>query len=122
MEVAPISYQTFWIIFIQNDPSLLSTVSLTREFVSKRGLHSRIAMTFIVSTMILIVAFPTLASAMSGYTGEVEAFIREYDQTLTQWSKFRPVAYVIHDVDRISWTRDLVVSYESSTNGRKNPQ
>ncbi|PVH93746.1 hypothetical protein DM02DRAFT_480520, partial [Periconia macrospinosa] len=102
MDTAPVTYDSFRTIFIGNDPSLWSTICLIRDFAFRKGLHSKIAMCVIIAAMLLTIAFPTLASAMTGYTSIAKAYLPEL-QTGNQikFNSFVPVLYLIHDGERI---------------------
>ncbi|KAF2869436.1 hypothetical protein BDV95DRAFT_99821 [Massariosphaeria phaeospora] len=107
MDVKPITYRSFYTIFIQDGPSILSIFSLVRDFAFRQGLHSKIAMTFIVTTMAFVLVFPTLGSAMTGYSSSVSAFIPDANATeetrsLIPFRELEPVLYVVHDGWRIN--------------------
>ena len=62
-------------------------------------------------TMIFALAFPTLASAMTGYTGAVEAYVRDHQNSnYIRFDEFQPVLYIVHDGDRIGQHSDFVVA------------
>jgi hypothetical protein len=65
---------------MQSEASFRATVRMIRDFTSRRGLKSKIAMVFMIATMIFVMAFPTLASAMTGYTGKTEPVIKVVSQ------------------------------------------
>lgn len=109
METAPITYRTFWISFMQNDASPRSIVRLIRDFTSKRGLRSKVAMVFMIITMVLVMVFPTLASAMTGYTANNEAVIKFGNGTQTGFDNFRQLVAIIHDGGRVNLTADYKV-------------
>ncbi|KAI1632356.1 hypothetical protein F4809DRAFT_653374 [Biscogniauxia mediterranea] len=67
IEVAPIAYATFFVIFLNDSPSILSTIRLMRDFISSRSLKSKVAMVFMILNMIFILGWPTFAGAMTGY-------------------------------------------------------
>ena len=75
MEASPVTYRTFWVIFIQKEASMVSIVEIIHDFLFRRGLVSKTAMLFILLTMIFVFVFPTLASAMTGYTSNVAGFV-----------------------------------------------
>lgn len=110
METAPITFNSYRAIFMENGPSLSSTVLLLRDFVSRKGLHSKIAMAFMMVTIIFTLAFPTLASAMTGYTTTSEAYVPDH-QNVNQirFDQFASLLYTIHDGERIRRTKDSLV-------------
>ena len=111
----PVTYSTFFQIFLQREPSLRSIYRISRDFSSGRVLHSKLAMWFMVMTMIFALAFSTMAGSMTGYTPAVEGFVKSDNGDLNRFSTSTNIAYVIHDGDRINLTADYMVS--SSPNG-----
>jgi len=109
MELSPVTYRTFWTIFIQRDVTVPSTANMLHDFISRRGLTSKVAMVFMISTMVYLLMFPTLASAMTGYTGNVKAFISDANQTFLPFSEFIPMAFIIHDGARVNLTDEYQV-------------
>jgi hypothetical protein len=110
MEVVPVTYSSFRAIFLESGPSIISIARLFRDFAVRKGFQSKIAATFVLATMIFALAFPTLASAMTGYTSAVEAFVREQQTSnYIRFSEFRWVPYIIYDGDRINRTKDFLV-------------
>ena len=70
-----------------------------------------------VATMLLILAFPTLMSAMSGYDSNVVSRIQDGDNNLVPFDKYAQVLYVIHDGWRIGqggnyWIMDMTFRSE----------
>lgn len=60
--------------------------------------------------MMFTIAFPTLASAMTGYTGIVKAYVPEFPGgNQITFNSFAPVLYIIHDGERIAKTKEYVV-------------
>ncbi|KAF2434612.1 hypothetical protein EJ08DRAFT_627574 [Tothia fuscella] len=111
MEVTPISFATYKIIFLREGPTFWSTIRLLREFVRYRALNSKVAMTWMILSASFIVAFPTLASAMSGYSGNSIAFVP--DQSTNDyllWSDFQQVDYIVHDGERVNLVQNFVVA------------
>jgi hypothetical protein len=117
MESEPVTYQLFRTIFIENDASVLSTARTIKSFLCQRRLRSKVAMTFMIATMLLILAFPTLMSAMSGYDSNVSSRILDRENNLIAFSSFHRVLYVIHDGWRINLTGDHWIT-ENITTGR----
>ncbi|KAI7776784.1 hypothetical protein LA080_004440 [Diaporthe eres] len=116
METAPVTYRTFWTSLMQSDASLLSIVALIRDFASKRGLRSKMAMAFMIITMVFVMVFPTLASAMTGYTANNEAVIKFGNGTQTPFGRFRQLVAIIHDGDRVNLTAEYMVFRGSPQN------
>lgn len=109
MEVSPIAYKTFSITFIQRYPSMNSILRLTREF-TKRSLRSKLVMVFIIFNLMFVVAFPTIAGAMTGYSTNAKAYIPDPTGNLIAYSDFVPVIFMIHDAERINLTADYAVA------------
>jgi hypothetical protein len=109
MHTTPVTYRTYQTIFSQ-DQTLLAISRIIRDFSTRLNLQSRVAMTFIVSTMIFVWSFPTLGSAMTGYTANLQAFVNATDGNLVQFSSFRKVYYIVHDGKRINKTNDFAVT------------
>lgn len=106
----PVAYSTFFIVFIQKAPSLKAVYRTIRDLTSSNGLRSKLAMYFIVATMMFCLAFPTFATSMAGYTTANKAFVEQEDGGLTGFADVMPVAYIIHDGSRINQTDELIVS------------
>ncbi|KAH7160999.1 hypothetical protein EDB81DRAFT_783720 [Dactylonectria macrodidyma] len=121
MDTGPVTYDTFFTVYLEDEASLRSTAKMIRDFSTRRGLRSKLAMTFIIITMVYVLAWPTLASAMTGYTSASEAFVIDNYQNLISFSSFTPVAYVIHDGWRLNLTGNHLVSYIESTSSYKEP-
>ncbi|KAF1996170.1 hypothetical protein P154DRAFT_443898 [Amniculicola lignicola CBS 123094] len=110
MEVEPITYQLFRTIFFEKEASLPSTFLTIRGFIYQRKLRSKIAMVFMGATMIFILAFPTLTSAMSGYDANTGSYVPDYDNgTLLPFSSFNKLLYIVHDGYRINKTGDYQI-------------
>lgn len=116
METAPVTYRTFWTSFMRSDASLLSVIRLIRDFASRRGLRSKVAMAFMIITMVFVMVFPTLAGAMTGYTANNEAVIKFGNGTQTPFGKFRQLVAIIHDGDRVNLTSEYMVFKGSPQN------
>ncbi|KAI1013370.1 hypothetical protein LB503_001434 [Fusarium chuoi] len=96
----PATYSTVWLIKIQKDNSALAKWRLTSGFF-KVGLASKKVMCFIIWTALFILAFPTFASSMTGYTPYNKAYVNGTTGKLVQFSEINPVAYLIRDGDRV---------------------
>ncbi|KAI0165384.1 hypothetical protein GGR52DRAFT_106320 [Hypoxylon sp. FL1284] len=110
MDRSPVTYRTFWVVFLHREPTLSSILHLLRDFVSLRRLSSILAMVFMIATMIFALAFPTLVSAMSGYSSVTKAFVRVDGERLVPFSDFKILAYAIHDGFRANMTADAYVT------------
>ncbi|KAI0111687.1 hypothetical protein F4814DRAFT_460837 [Daldinia grandis] len=108
MEFAPVTFTVFSIIFLQDEPSFFSTISIVRAFISGRGLKSKTSMVFMVLTMVFIIAWPTVAGAMTGYTTIGKAFVPDIDNNYISFSAFQRLAYIVHDGGRINLTSNYI--------------
>lgn len=77
-------------------------------------MKSLLATTFIGMSMMFVIAFPTLASAMTGYTPAIQAFVRRDDSSFVLFSELELTAYVIRDGTRLNLTKDYAVSFTNS--------
>lgn len=111
METGPVTFDTFFATHLEETASLKSTVKMVRDFSTRRCLRSRPAMAFIIATMIYILAWPTIAGAMTGYTSAESAFVSDIRGSLTPLENFLPVLYVIHDGWRVDLEGDYLVTY-----------
>ena len=112
MEATPISYQLYRTFFLDDAPSLFSTYRTIRSFLKQRRLRSWLAMLFIAFTMIFILAFPTITSALSGYDSNISAFVLDRNDNLIPLRKFARAAYMIHDGGRLeNLFDDYIVEY-----------
>ena len=106
MGLRPITYKTFWIIFIDSEPSIYALGSLIRDFTSRRGLVSKPAMIFILLVTSFILAFPTMISAMTAYDLNNQAYIMDRSQNMLSPTEFRPIAFIVHDGLRAGFPRN----------------
>ncbi|USP80363.1 hypothetical protein yc1106_07637 [Curvularia clavata] len=118
MASEPVAYQVFRTIFIENDASVLSTCRTIKSFITERRLRSKVAMAFMTATMLFILAFPTLMSAMSGYDSNVSSRVTDRSDNLVPFDDFQRVLYFIQDGSRINRTDNLWVFDESYRTGR----
>lgn len=110
LELAPVTYTVFFTIFLKREPCIYSTFNTTRSFISRRGLRSKIAMVFMIWSMLFIMVWPTIAGAMTGYTTNRESLIFDYKGHYIPFREFQPIAYVIHDGWRVNLTGNYIVS------------
>ena len=121
MEVASIKYKTFSIIFLQKEPSVTSLFHIIRDFVFTQDPISKTAKVFIVASMTFVLGFPTFASAMSGYSGIIKAYVPGQDGNFIPFSDFAEVLYIIHDGWRINYTGEYpVVPFLGAAQGERN--
>ncbi|KAI1154792.1 hypothetical protein F4825DRAFT_448225 [Nemania diffusa] len=109
MTIQPVTFATYRTIFTEAEPSLISTSRLLYDFVKYRGLASKQASIFVIYSMVVILAWSTLASSTTGYTPLTQAFVRDYDDNLVSFVNFKPVGYIIHDISRINDTLSSLI-------------
>jgi hypothetical protein len=79
-------------------------------------------MVFMVVTMIFLLLWPTLASAMSGYDANVGAYIPDENQNFVPFNNFTRLLYIVHDGERIKISNDSVVTdYDYASNWHSDP-
>lgn len=110
MMTEPITYETFWTVFMQDGPSLWSIFHMFRDFTRRRGLRSKPITVFMILTMIFVLAFPTIASAMTGYSANNQAVVKTDDTKQVLFSQFVGVEYVIHDGNRVNLSINYPIS------------
>jgi hypothetical protein len=69
----------------------------------------RAATTLIVVNMLFVLAWPTLTAAMTGYVPTVDAYVRDFDDTLVKYTEFSLLAYILHDGWRVNLDGDYAV-------------
>ncbi|EXK38732.1 hypothetical protein FOXG_18943 [Fusarium oxysporum f. sp. lycopersici 4287] len=111
----PAAYSTVWLIRFQKDNSALASWKLASGFF-KVGLASKKVMCFMIWTALLILAFPTFASSVTGYTPYNKACVNGTTGKLIQFPAIAPIAYVIRDRDRVD---DLHKDYPVLWKGSK---
>jgi hypothetical protein len=109
MEVTPVTFRTYRTIFLPGNSLLNDIFRMIRDFSTRHGLHSKIAMGFMIVSMVFTLAFPSMASAMTGYNGNVQAFIKAMDEDYVPFEKFTFALFVVHDGERVGLDRDYVV-------------
>ncbi|USP75159.1 uncharacterized protein yc1106_02433 [Curvularia clavata] len=119
MEVMPVTFRTYRTIFLQNGSLLVGIPRLIRDFCSRHALHSRFAMVFMVFTMAFSLAFPTLVSSLTGYKGNVGAFVKTAQGNYVPFSSFDYVSFVIHDGSRIDLGDDYIVGTGGLEQGKR---
>jgi hypothetical protein len=110
MELKPVTFDTYRVIFLQNEPLLVAIPLIIRDFTRRLRLHSYCAMVFIIATMVFILAFPTLGSAMTGYNANVEPYVPDRNGNYIRIDGWRQVRIIVHDGWRINQTANFPVS------------
>ncbi|KPM44322.1 hypothetical protein AK830_g2296 [Neonectria ditissima] len=115
----PATYTTFFIVFLQRENSLNSIYLICRDFIFVRGgLSSKVATYFMVATMAFVLASPTFASSMTGYTTADRAYVTLNDDNMFSFSEAKPIAYMIHDGSRIGLENDYAVPFAENSGAR----
>ena len=102
MEQTPVTYDTYRTIFLENNSLIIATFRMVRDFTFRLRLRSKFAMCFIVTTLLYVLAFPTLGSAMTGYSAAVEAYLPDKSGNLIPFADWKLAACIIHDGRRIN--------------------
>jgi hypothetical protein len=110
MQITPVTFSSFRTIFMHSELSVLSISQLLHDFSFRHGFHSRIAMVLMITTMAFILAFPTFASAMTGYSANVEPFVQDSELRYLPFRDFQPLYYIVHDGDRVGRPKDFNVT------------
>lgn len=69
-------------------------------------------MFFMILTMTFVLAFPTLASAMTGYSANNQAWVKTDDVRQVPFSQFERAQYVINDGNRVSLSAKYAIVSE----------
>jgi hypothetical protein len=111
MQTKPVTFNTFRTMFVHNEVSIYSISRLVRDFSRRRGLRAKTAMVFMISTLVFILAFPTLGSSMTGYSANVQSLVHDLDNdNYIPFKSFNYLFYVIHDGARIGRRNETAVS------------
>ncbi|KAK4444532.1 hypothetical protein QBC34DRAFT_474791 [Podospora aff. communis PSN243] len=106
----PVTYSTFWTAFMDGQPSMYSTLHLMRDGAFGGVGQSRASMAFFAIAMPFVLAFPTMASTMTGYRAKAGAFVTDSKNNLMAVDSFVPVLYAVHDGQRINLTENYMVT------------
>ena len=126
METQTIDYDFYRTVYMEREPSIWSLCSTSKMFFfSPQRLQSKVAMAFIIFTMLFLMAVPSLVSAMSGYDTNNAAFIKDpssVNETWVDFGTYRIVIAIIHDGWRIGLEGDHLIEYSSPAIGEKRHQ
>jgi hypothetical protein len=110
-------------VFLYQEASPVGIYRLVKDASFYRALRHKTVVVFTILSLALIVSFPTLASAMTGYTMKTDAYVKDTpgdDGNFIRFSQFEKVAYIIHDawrIGRIGMTGNLLVPYSGGPPG-----
>ncbi|KAH7138712.1 hypothetical protein B0J11DRAFT_588178 [Dendryphion nanum] len=117
MEDRAVAFNTYRAIILQDQQSYIVAIFLmARDFITRMKLKSYTTMAFIITTMIFMLAFPTLSSAMTGYKPNVKSYVPDRAGTFIPFSHLRRVAYAIEDGWRINQTDLVHITFDQITN------
>lgn len=108
MEHDPVPYGTFEAVTLQN-VSLIALLKLARNYLRNKGTRARTVVAWIIVSAAFVLAFPTLTSAMSGYSANGNSYVN-IDENYVAFSEFRLIRYIIHDGWRIGLDADHLVT------------
>ena len=117
-DVSGVSYGTFEALVFAS-PTFESSWILLRNFLTNRGWRARLAIAWVIIGSIYVLAFPTLVSAMSGYSTNVKAYMQNSEGNLIPWSEYREVQFLIHDAYRIGLINGNITDDPSSPDSCK---
>jgi hypothetical protein len=109
MERKSVSYGTFEVLGFQT-ASATTIFKLMRDYLTNHGVRAKFSILWIILSSIYVVAFPTLASAMTGYSANSHAYVRDYSGSLSLWSAYKPVQYIINDGWRVGLTGRYILT------------
>lgn len=75
--ISPISLSTYKRAFLKKEQSVSSIFGQINDFTQYRSLQSKVGMVWIIAGALLVLAFPTITSAMTSYTNITSAFIMD---------------------------------------------
>lgn len=103
MEESKVSYKTFQGLAF-GFSSLSSIVMVAGELLTTRGMKGKTVTLFLLFSSTFVLAFPTLASSMSGYDTNNSAFLADRDGDNIPWSYLVPLSS--NTSTDWSWTYD----------------
>lgn len=109
MERKSVSYGTFEVLGFQT-ASATTIFKLMRDYLTNHGVRAKLSILWIILSSIYVVAFPTLASAMTGYSANSHAYVRDYSGALSLWSTYKQVQYIVNDGWRVGLTGRYILT------------
>lgn len=110
----PVTFATFFVVFLQPEPSLVATYRLIQDFSLHRRPGSIATTIFIPLGVVFTLVFPTAINSMTGYVTVNNPYIIGRDGKMLPFHDFERVAYIIHDGQRINETDDLIIPFHTS--------
>ena len=68
MERSPVSFKTFESITLQ-DSSVWALANLIKDYSTNSGVRAKLSVSWMILALSYVLGFPTLMSAMTGYSG-----------------------------------------------------
>ncbi len=114
------SYGTFEAVTLQNG-SLTACLKLSRDLLKNKTAQARVTVVWMIISAVFVLAFPTIISAMTGYSVNIQSFVQVDNGNLVQYSKFTLIRYIVHDADRIheSLGKDFQVTTGGNVDGTR---
>ncbi|KAK8006108.1 hypothetical protein PG991_012405, partial [Apiospora marii] len=107
----PVTYQVFRAIYLESEPTIVSTYRLIKDCVTgRRRVVPPTALAFMVATVVFILLFPTLSGSMTGYINLSRGFVQASGGEMVPFDSLDFVAYIIHDGWRLNLTGDYIIS------------
>jgi hypothetical protein len=114
MESSPVSYGTFEAVTLQSG-SLTANLKLARDLFKNKTAQARAVVVWMIISACFVLAFPTILSAMTGYSVNIGSFVEVDNGNLVPYSNFTLVRYIVHDAHRID--EALGKDYRVTTGG-----
>ena len=109
MEQVSVPIGTFEAITLQ-DSTFTAIYKQLRDILSIRSWRNQLRILWVILSTLFIVAFPSLASAMTGYAPVTSAFVQAPDGQLVPFTSCLPIRYIVHDADRLGLDKPLILT------------
>jgi hypothetical protein len=103
-----VSYRTYTAL-VFNEPSLTSVLKLSIEYFKNTSRSIRAVVLWIIFSSLYLCSFPTLASAMTGYSSNTSPYLKISDGSQVPWVLPHRLTYIIHDGCRIPTLTDSYI-------------
>ncbi|KAK8039985.1 hypothetical protein PG993_008396 [Apiospora rasikravindrae] len=111
MRSHPATYQVFRAIYLESEPSIVSTYRLVKDCTTgRRRVVPATGLVFMVATLVFVLIFPTLSGSMTGYINVSRGFVQASGGDMVPFESLDFVAYVIHDGWRVNLTGNYIIS------------
>lgn len=109
MEHHSIPIGTFEAITLQ-DSTVKALSKQIGNFLTIKDWRHQLRLSWIILSTLFVVAFPTLAGAMTGYAPVTDPFVQGPDGQLVPFASYLQVFYIVHDADRLGIASPLVLT------------